>query len=1269
MIFISNENIELWASSFVARSEFPGLIRDLITASIKPTQLRMPYGPAVWMPGCDGELQCDGGNEFIPSGSSVWELGTNDDCKSKANEDFKKRSYDETGEPKVSVPKTGLNEIFFVFVTPRLWPDKKIWEKLKKDTGIWKDVIAIDQEDLKNWLAKSPSVSLKFAAKQGIVPPGLLTPDDAWTEWSNKTKVPTSSSLAIAGRDEQVKETITRLSHEPSLFTVRADSPREAWGFVLAAIQSIEPAGDRESIYSRVIVADHEGTAKDLRYFENIIIVLKEVKGQVSDVFTARGCHLVMPEGNHRYPIPTNSIKLSRPGRSQFADALVGMGILPEQSEKISRDCRQSLTIFQRMFAHSPEIPIWSTGEYAIDFIPALFAGQWSHDSESDKEIIALLCNKESYSSAIGVLQKFITIEESPLRKISDMWTVASIVDAFELLASKIRPDDLLRFRNAFRMVFGRIDPKVEIPPDEWIAYDIKGEKGYSGWLRAGMAEILLLMVERGKEAGLLADPSPEEYASDVVAGIPGLNNDWRVLASIRDVYPRLMEAAPRPLLDSLEHLLEASPESVGRLFAEGSGVFGGGAMHTGLLWGLETLAWMPEYLTRVSLVLAKLASIDPGGKLVNRPINSLRNIFLWWLPGTTASNRERVDTLNLIIEAFPSVGWELMSKLLPKSHQQTSSGTAKPRWSDVGELHDDSRRREGQIQYVNTIIDIALDILSNFCDRWNSILDSFGSLNNDQRMKAISLLDAISRSQISESDRYSFWIMLHGFVVKHRSFHDATWALPATVLDELEPIVAMFESDNPIQKNRWLFDEWLPDIATEERNLESRTQKVESLRNDAIRSVLAVFGSQGIVDLGVSCKFPGAVARSVVNHITAIDDVKNIVALSIERGARGIELGGLLSGQAFERFAPAWQDWVLSEVKINRWSPSIAASLLAWWPDNRSTWDVVANLGEQIAGEYWKRKHIFVIEGDPDDIEIQIVNLIRFGRSIETFDRLAMKSSGVSSDLLLKVFDAAFKQLGEVKDVEDVRRIIFSSYDVQQFLETMRSRTDISRDDIARREYIALPLLSRHEVNNLTLHRFMADDPKFFVELLCSAFLPKDIDRDRDPEPTQDERERAKSAYTLLSTMHIIPGTRSDGSIDEKYLRDWIDRVSLESIQQGRKDIAEIFIGHILAHAPHDIEDGAWPHRSVRNVIESLNNPQINSGIRTERINMRGTYSKSLYEGGAQERKIAETYRGWADKSRSHWPRVARFLEFLAEGWEADAKREDDEAEKDKLR
>src|SRR5207253_3675010 len=109
----------------------------------------------------------------------------------------------------------------------------------------------------------------------------------------------------------------------------------------------------------------------------------------------------------------------------------------------------------------------------------------------------------------------------------------------------------------------------------------------------------------------------------------------------------------------------------------EASGIMGQNYM-TGLLWALEILAWSPEHLQRVTVLLGELAAIDPGGNWSNRPANSLTNIFLPWHPQTCASIAKRKLAIELRLKEQPAVGWKLLMSLLPHVHGFTS-GCRKP--------------------------------------------------------------------------------------------------------------------------------------------------------------------------------------------------------------------------------------------------------------------------------------------------------------------------------------------------------------------------------------------------------------------------------------------------------------------------------------------------------------------------------------------------------------------------------------------------------------
>jgi hypothetical protein len=91
---------------------------------------------------------------------------------------------------------------------------------------------------------------------------------------------------------------------------------------------------------------------------------------------------------------------------------------------------------------------------------------------------------------------------------------------------------------------------------------------------------------------------------------------------------------------------------------------------------------------------------------------------------------------------------------------------------------------------------------------------------------------------------------------------------------------------------------------------------------------------------------------------------------------------------------------------------------------------------------------------------------------------------------------------------------------------------------------------------------------------------------------------------------------------------------------------------------------DGAWPHEAVRDLIEEVASDRIEHGIDIGIYNGRGVVTRAIWEGGGQERAIAERYRGYARSLADRWPRTSRLMRQIAESYESDGRRQDVHAE-----
>jgi hypothetical protein len=184
------------------------------------------------------------------------------------------------------------------------------------------------------------------------------------------------------------------------------------------------------------------------------------------------------------------------------------------------------------------------------------------------------------------------------------------------------------------------------------------------------------------------------------------------------------------------------------------------------------------------------------------------------------------------------------------------------------------------------------------------------------------------------------------------------------------------------------------------------------------------------------------------------------------------------------------------------------------------------------------------------------------------------------------------------------------------------------------------------------------------FIQLICDAFTPAS---GLNEAVTDERRARAGLAFRLLRAMKTVPGI-SPESIDEKQLKWWVSEVRRLAKEADRAFIADQQIGQVLAFAPADTEDGAWPAKEVRDLIEELADEEVERGIAISRFNQRGAHSRGLFDGGAQERALANQYRDWAGAS-VRWSRTSRLLKGIAEDWERHARMMDTETRLDQLR
>lgn len=163
---------------------------------------------------------------------------------------------------------------------------------------------------------------------------------------------------------------------------------------------------------------------------------------------------------------------------------------------------------------------------------------------------------------------------------------------------------------------------------------------------------------------------------------------------------------------------------------------------------------------------------------------------------------------------------------------------------------------------------------------------------------------------------------------------------------------------------------------------------------------------------------------------------------------------------------------------------------------------------------------------------------------------------------------------------------------------------------------------------------------------------------------PTNEQVQRAEFGYVLLTSIDRLPGTQSGGQVDSEALRQWVTEVLERATAIGRLQVAEALLGQILTSGPAD-DDGAWPCRPVRDLLEELQSERVEREFGMRLYNLRGVTARDPYDGGKQERKLAEQYRARAAGFSDTWPQTAAVFRQLAERCDADGREEDNRAER----
>ncbi len=1153
-------------------------------------------------------------------------------------------------------------DVTYVEIILDKWRDARAWSDRHTKDGRWREVRAYNLDTIDLWLEQAPATTAWLAAHLGKALPGVRSLEAWWTDsWLRSTRVPLGRAVVLAGRERAATDFTAVLATRRPVIALGGDMrPDELCAFVAAALEQ-EGILRASQVGARVLfVSDSSSLQQLITQPQSLTLVLAD-PSLARDITQQHAHQLVwtaMPGG------PCD-VKVPRLHSQVIESVLWSESMSRERAVRFGTLGRRSLLALRRALAHHPEplTPEWAS---TLDIVRRrlLLLNSWNGEYPEDRRVLAQCLGLE-YEEVQERARELAAGTDIPfLGHLEETWQVLAVEDAWTLFGASLTSDDLQAFRTAVMEVLTETDPILGLDPNErWRAGAMGVRRRFSSTLRAGLAQSLALLGILGTGARGPQGTTGDRWARLLVHDLlkqANADDTYGLWRSLGDVLTLLAEAAPEEFIDAMHEGLAGATPLHTAMFTDNEPDnigLGSSSPHTQFLWSLEILAWSPEHLDDAIDVLTALAAVDPGGRLSNRPLASLVGILSAWAPNTTAPAEDRITVIRRLSRTNPAVGRKVLLQLIPskraiqKSHPVPHFRNWKE--GDITVTHDD------RLKVIDAVADLLLGELSSAPDLYADMIDRIDELPSRHRVEIAQRLTELADDPECLDRRAVLYRALRDMISKHQEHSDTAWALTADELRPLQVACAALEPPNPVQRHAWLFEaDWIT-LGDLRRRDDFAAYEAEILarRAAAVAEMVAIEGLEALVALASATKFANLVGTALAEDSEEYD--RELLSW-LEEGvspAKEVAMGYL--HRRMRADGTILRDRLLSSTE----NPLAQAVILRLAPDPATAWPKLADLSPQVEEYYWREFSYYGLGAEfPQALEAAR-SLLTAGRPAAALGLILLYDREGDRAEAAEIVAAGLEAL-IASGMEDAELGRLRSRFQDLFALLARHHEHVGRQRALDLEWQFLPALG-FDAEAPTLHKTLAEDPIAFADLVTWCFHPSNRAEEDTESPVEQEKRRALAlhSYRALHSMHICPGVTAEGTLDPVALHTWVITARTELAARDRAEIGDEQIGEVLAFAPRDPDDSHIPE-AVRDLLEEVSSSDLERGLSIGIYNKRGVTSRGLLDGGAQESELARCFREQAERVRA-WPRTRKLLKKLAESYEADARREDDKAER----
>ncbi|UGU15424.1 hypothetical protein LS482_17290 [Sinomicrobium kalidii] len=1256
MRFINTQDIENWASTVDCKYHLPHLIRNLILATIDNNAIKnihFPYGEDVQTGGFDGELITESENMFVPLGESVWEFGTTNNKKAKADEDYEKRKENPLG--KIPAQTTYVN------VNAKKYRDKNKWVETKQAEGFWKDVKYLDKIDIEQWLELAPTVELWLAEKLRKPTFGIYTVDEYWKCWSENKSIKIVPEILLGdSRSDEIERLKSFVKNGEGTLYIKSITTDEALAFPLAVIKSYGISD------GNIVVIDNRESFNQFTHTAKSLTVLVKFKATGTDLSGAihRGHRVIIPISLSEEVSTSDKIQLSITSRDTFEQSLGEMGIDAEQVKILTKNSGRNISILKRLLQFdNGSVPKYMDGIDTRDILPMLLINRFSENRIGDKEIVEKLSGKTS-DEYIRFLKVLANLDDSPIYYISGVWRLISPTDTWLYFAKYITRKDLENFQEVCLNVLGEISHKYTLSKDERKNYYHTPENRtkYSSNLREGICESIVVISVFGDDYGLNSVPNISSYIDNIVQKI--LEMDTVVWRSLSRNLMLLAEASPSIFLNNLERIIKE--RSVTAFFEVEERFMHSSNDLAPLLWCLDILAWFPEYLMRVSTALCELILISPESfPTVNTPLNSLKNIYRTWYPQTNTSAENRKQILEYLIKKYPDILYNLLYNLVG-TKQGTAFHTPRPKWRLFSELRE-IRVSEREVYYMRGFCLDNVNVMSKGnVQKILLLIDLLDDMSWDKLDVALNTIEEIHTGS-DENERSQIYHKFRKFIGRHKNHPTARWALPTDILSKIENTALKFKSDDVLNES-YLFEEHYPDFieGRKGKNHREHADEIASRRLNFIEMVLDINGINKIIELATTTEYPFIYG----NTLAKSDKLSEKDKLTIYKLIETTDSKHLILVKEFIQISEnrtnlQTQIKILDDLIKLGLSIQGIVNFLCSLRGSMGLWKFISDMrNKEIEKSYWTSRSGFLYTENKEELFYALDKLQQYKKSITLLNTLGWglyeHKGNFTSEEVLTVLEKV--SLADLNDNSRFEHTFFNN--ILDFLYS-KNDYDIERGAKIEMKFIFLFTRDTYSPAPKNLYKLMSQKPEEYFGILSEVYLPEkeELRKDKlqDVKENPGYQEILKSGWEILDSFNLIPSLQEDGSINYSELKKWIDEVREFAVKNHRVKVTDNCIGKLLAKYPINMRENKGFPTEIYRIIEEINTYEIKIAFETQISNNLGFTSRGAFEGGNIERFRSDYFNLLFEETKFTYPNVSLIFKNLRDRYIDDAKREDD--------